>query len=110
MMMKIYAIMFVLLVATTMSFQPYKGCSQTKGYEDMVYCARSLRLNSPFIPPIPQCCQNLKMDNMFCLCEAVIPIFAQNFDVNKLGLVNHACGDLLGPGFHCGIYTIPGSA
>ncbi|ESQ47448.1 hypothetical protein EUTSA_v10022217mg, partial [Eutrema salsugineum] len=60
-----------------------------------------------FFPPIPKCCRNLKMDKMFCFCEAVIQFFSQLFNINKLGLINHACGDVLTPGWQCGVYTIP---
>ncbi|CAH2052909.1 unnamed protein product [Thlaspi arvense] len=57
-----------------------------------------------------QCCNNLKMDKMYCLCEAVIPTFGQNFDFFKLGQLFHACGDVKPPGSYCGVYKIPGGA
>ncbi|KAG7583107.1 Bifunctional inhibitor/plant lipid transfer protein/seed storage helical domain [Arabidopsis suecica] len=110
MMMKIYTIMFLLLVVRTSSFKPFPGCSQTKGYADLVYCSPSLRLNSPFIPPIPECCKNLKIDKMYCLCDAVKKPFLQVFDVTKIGKLSHACGDLLVPGSYCGLYKVPGGA
>ncbi|EOA31869.1 hypothetical protein CARUB_v10015097mg [Capsella rubella] len=103
-----YAIIFVLLVVIISSFKPYHGCAVTKGYEDLVYCASSLTLNRPFVPPIPQCCQNLKIDKMYCLCDAVNPRFLEEFDVKKLIKLSHACGDLLVPGSYCGVYKVPG--
>ncbi|CAL9222048.1 unnamed protein product [Arabidopsis halleri] len=103
-MMKIYTIMFILLVVRTSSFKPFRGCSRTKGYEDLVYCAPSLRKNSQFNFPIPECCKNLKIDKMYCLCDAVNPNFLEVFDVEKLPKLSHACGDLLVPGSYCGCY------
>uniref|UniRef100_A0A1J3GBK1 Bifunctional inhibitor/plant lipid transfer protein/seed storage helical domain-containing protein n=2 Tax=Noccaea caerulescens TaxID=107243 RepID=A0A1J3GBK1_NOCCA len=90
----------LLLAGRTTSFK-----RRTKGYEDFSYCAQSLRLNSPFNPPIPECCANLKLDKMYCLYEAVRPIFGERFDFFKLGQLSHACGDLKP---YCGIYKIPG--
>ncbi|XP_010488443.1 PREDICTED: uncharacterized protein LOC104766284 [Camelina sativa] len=109
-MMKIYIVMLILLVARASSFKPYRGCGVTKGYEDFGYCSKSLRLNTPFFPPIPQCCNNLKIDKMYCICDAVNPRLAEQIDVKKLSLLSQACGDLLVPGSYCGVYKVPGGA
>ncbi|XP_006299901.2 uncharacterized protein LOC17892719 [Capsella rubella] len=105
-----FTIIFILLVVRTSSLRPYHGCTRDKTYEDLVYCSPSLRLNSPFIPPIPQCCKNLKIDKMRCLCNAVNSQFIQVFDVQKLNKLSHACGNLLIPGSYCGLYKVPGGA
>ncbi|ESQ39747.1 hypothetical protein EUTSA_v10001126mg [Eutrema salsugineum] len=105
-----HVLMLTLLVTTSISSQIDAACDATQISEDLQYCGESLILGYPWSPPSKLCCRNIQRNKMKCICQSVTKVFLQNYDVNRLPKLSHACGDILVPGSYCGIYKVPGDA
>lgn len=97
-------VMLTLLVTilTPSQSQVDASCTQTEISEEYDYCQDSLMLGVPWVFPLKVCCDSIRMNKMKCICQTVTKKFLENFDVNKLAKLSHACGDLLVPGSYCG--------
>ncbi|ESQ47452.1 hypothetical protein EUTSA_v10022111mg, partial [Eutrema salsugineum] len=94
--------MFALLIMRLKSTQAQPPCTMERLYDEFSYCADSLMLGTPWVPPSKNCCEYIQIDSMSCFCKDVNKDFSKFYDVNKLFKISHECGNLLIPGSFCG--------
>ncbi|GLU19289.1 hypothetical protein SLE2022_355490 [Rubroshorea leprosula] len=71
-------------------------------------CAQYVLKPGPKIPPSQDCCKQVKVLDVPCVCNKyVTPDLEKIVSVEKVIFVATTCGLTLKPGFKCGNFTIP---
>ncbi|XP_010451215.1 PREDICTED: uncharacterized protein LOC104733327 [Camelina sativa] len=98
----------VMMLLSASQIQGDQRCHDA-GIEGLRACAYSIYKRLPPPPrPSEDCCTNVRLAGMKCVCEAIsTKVIEDAIDIKKFVNVAAACGSPLAPGSQCGRFVIP---
>ncbi|XP_031473005.1 uncharacterized protein LOC116245654 isoform X3 [Nymphaea colorata] len=76
--------------------------------EVIALCGKySLKRNPVPGPPSASCCNKIKASDIACVCRALTPAEAKNYNMTLSGRVLRECGYAVHAGFKCGGDIVP---